>query len=90
MAEVAHYLGVTPNNLKRLHLERKGPEPFVGTAGRRFYSAEQMNELREYLDKNGRSDAKKYMPCRKGDEKLQVISVVNFKGGSGKTTTAAI
>jgi chromosome partitioning protein len=25
MAEVAHYLGVSPNNLKRLHLEGKGP-----------------------------------------------------------------
>jgi len=89
MAEVAHYLGVSPNNLKRLHLEGKGPEPLIAAAGRRFYSAEQMIELRHYLDKNGRSDAKKYVPYRKLGEKLQVISVVNFKGGSGKTTTAA-
>ncbi|WP_336814114.1 plasmid partitioning protein RepA [Bosea sp. MMO-172] len=89
MAEVAHYLGVSPNNLKRLHLEGKGPEPFIAAAGRRFYAAEQMIELRHYLDKNGRSDAKKYVPYRKPGEKLQVISVVNFKGGSGKTTTAA-
>ncbi len=89
MAEVAHYLGVSPNNLKRLHLEGKGPEPLIAAAGRRFYSAEQMIELRHYLDKNGRSDAKKYVPYRKPGEKLQVISVVNFKGGSGKTTTAA-
>jgi chromosome partitioning protein len=89
MAEVAHYLGVSPNNLKRLHLENKGPEPFVGSGGRRFYTAEQMSELRDYLDKNGRSDAKQYVPHRKGGEKLQVIAVVNFKGGSGKTTTAA-
>lgn len=89
MAEVAHYLGVSPNNLKRLHLEKKGPEPFVGAGGRRFYSAEQMTELRHYLDKNGRSDSKKYVPYRKPGEKLQVIAVVNFKGGSGKTTTTA-
>jgi len=89
MAEVAHYLGVSPNNLKRLHLENKGPEPFVGSGGRRFYTAEQMSELRDYLDKNGRSDAKQYVPHRKAGEKLQVIAVVNFKGGSGKTTTAA-
>lgn len=89
MAEVAHYLGVSPNNLKRLHLEKKGPEPFVVAGGRRFYSAEQMTELRHYLDKNGRSDSKKYVPYRKHGEKLQVIAVVNFKGGSGKTTTAA-
>lgn len=89
MAEVAHYLGVSPNNLKRLHLEGKGPEPHIASGGRRFYTAEQMIELRDYLDKNGRSDAKKYAPFRKADEKLQVIAVVNFKGGSGKTTTAA-
>ncbi|MBB3933749.1 chromosome partitioning protein [Kaistia hirudinis] len=89
MAEVAHYLGVTPNNLKRLHLEGKGPEPLIAGGGRRFYTAEQMIELRHYLDKNGRSDAKKYVPYRKRGEKLQVIAVVNFKGGSGKTTTAA-
>ncbi len=89
MSEVAHYLGVTPNNLKRLHLEKKGPDPSIASGGRRFYTAEQMMELRHYLDKNGRSDAKKYVPSRKSGEKLQVIAVVNFKGGSGKTTTAA-
>lgn len=88
MAEAAHYLGVTPNNLKRLHLEGKGPTPQIGGGGRRSYSAQQIVELRHYLDKNGRSDAKKYVPSRKLGEKLQVIAVVNFKGGSGKTTTA--
>lgn len=88
MAEAAHYLGVTPNNLKRLHLEGKGPTPQIGGGGRRSYTARQIVELRHYLDKNGRSDAKKYVPGRKAGEKLQVIAVVNFKGGSGKTTTA--
>jgi chromosome partitioning protein len=88
MAEVAHYLGVSPNNLKRLHLEGKGPVPTTSGGGRRFYTAEQMQELRFYLDKNGKSDAKKYVPHRKGNEKLQVVAVVNFKGGSGKTTSA--
>lgn len=89
MAEVAHYLGISPNNLKRLHLEKKGPEPLVLAGGRRWYTAEQMTELRHYLDKNGRSGAKKYVPYRKPGEKLQVIAIVNFKGGSGKTTTCA-
>jgi chromosome partitioning protein len=89
MGEVAHYLGVTPNNLKRLHLETKGPEPITMNGGRRFYTAVQMIELRHYLDKNGRSEAKKYVPQRRADERLQVIAVVNFKGGSGKTTTTA-
>ena len=57
--------------------------------GRRVYTAEQISEIRRYLDKNGRSDAKKYVPHRKPGEALQVVAVVNFKGGSGKTTTAA-
>ncbi len=89
MAEVAHYLGVSPNNLKRLHLEGKGPVPVTSTGGRRFYTAEQMLELRFYLDRTGKAEAKKYVPHRKPGDKLQVIAVVNFKGGSGKTTTAA-
>ncbi|MBB4066623.1 plasmid partitioning protein RepA [Gellertiella hungarica] len=89
MAEVAHYLGVSPNNLKRLHLEGKGPVPTTSTGGRRFYTAEQMLELRFFLDKTGKAEAKKYVPHRKPGDKLQVIAVVNFKGGSGKTTTAA-
>ena len=89
MAEVAHYMGISPNNLKRLHLEGKGPVPTTSSGGRRSYTAEQMLELRTYLDRNGKAEAKKYVPHRKPGDKMQVIAVVNFKGGSGKTTTAA-
>ena len=84
MAEVAHYLGVTQNNLKRLHLEGKGPVPAQVSSGRRSYTAEQMLELRHYLDRNGRTEVKKYVPHRKQGDKLQVIAVVNFKGGVGQ------
>lgn len=87
--EVAEYLGVTQNHIKKLHLEGKGPEPQVSGSGRRSYTAEQMLELRQFLDKFGRSDFKRYVPHRRPGEELQVISVVNFKGGSGKTTTTA-
>jgi chromosome partitioning protein len=48
-----------------------------------------MLELRHYLAETGKSEAKRYLPQRKPGDKLQVITVVNFKGGSGKTTTAA-
>lgn len=89
LAEVAHYLGVTPSNLKRLYLEGKGPMPATMSGNRKYYTAEQMQELRFLLDKTGKSEAKKYVPHRKPGDKLQVIAVVNFKGGSGKTTTAA-
>lgn len=89
LAEVAYFLGVTQSNIKKLHLEGKGPEPTTSTSGRRSYSAEQMLELRAYLDKHGRSGKKRYLPHRQEGEELHVVSVVNFKGGSGKTTTAA-
>jgi chromosome partitioning protein len=89
LAEVAYFLGVTQSNVKKLHLEGKGPSPTTSGSGRRTYTAEQMFELRQYLDQHGRADFKQYVPRRRADEPLQVIAVVNFKGGSGKTTTAA-
>ena len=51
-------------------------------------TAEQLQELRRYLDETGRP-SKRYLPSRRNKEQLQVIAIVNFKGGSGKTTTAA-
>lgn len=89
LGEVAYFLGVTQSNVKKLHLEGKGPIPTTSPSGRRTYSAEQMLDLRHYLDRHGRADFKKYVPHRRPGEALQVISVVNFKGGSGKTTTTA-
>lgn len=89
LAEVSQFLGVSQSTLKKLHLEGKGPLPQTSSSGRRSYSAEQMIELRQYFDQHGRSEAKNYVPHRRAGEKLQIIAVVNFKGGSGKTTTAA-
>lgn len=80
LAEVAEFVGVSQSYLKKLHLQGKGVEPVTTATGRRYYSASQMNELRSLLDRT---------PHRRANEKLQVVSVVNFKGGSGKTTTAA-
>lgn len=89
LAEVANYLGVSQSHLKKLHLEGKGPVPETSSTGRRSYTAQQMLELRQYLDQYGRSEARRYVPQRRSGERLQVLAVVNFKGGSGKTTTAA-
>jgi chromosome partitioning protein len=89
LAETAYFMGVTSSNVKKLHLEGKGPTPATSASGRRSYTAAQMLELRHYLDKHGRTEVKRYVPHRRGSEAIQIISVVNFKGGSGKTTTAA-
>lgn len=89
LSEVASYLGISPGYLKNLSLNGKGPQPTVTPTGRRSYTAEQMLEMRHYLDQKGRSDSRMYVPHRKEGEHLQIVAVVNFKGGSGKTTTTA-
>ena len=35
LAEVAHFLGVTQSNVKKLHLDGKGPIPTTSASGRR-------------------------------------------------------
>lgn len=89
LSEVASYLGISPGYLKNLSLNGKGPQPTVTPTGRRSYTAEQMLEMRRYLDQKGRSDSRMYVPHRRDGEHLQIVAVVNFKGGSGKTTTTA-
>jgi chromosome partitioning protein len=86
--EVAKLVGVNDGYLRRLSLENKGPAVEVGANGRRSYTVDDIQALRVYLDASSRSE-RKYVPWRKGVDHLQVITVVNFKGGSGKTTTAA-
>jgi chromosome partitioning protein len=86
--EAAKLIGVNDGYLRHLSLEGKGPQPEVGSSGRRSYSIEDIQTLRAYLDESGKAD-RRYLPRRVGQDHLQVITVVNFKGGSGKTTTAA-
>ena len=88
IGEVADFMGVTQSHLRQLHSEGKGPEVET-VGGRRYYTANQMLELREFLEANKKSDKRYYLPKRRSGEPMQVVSVVNFKGGSGKTTTAA-
>lgn len=86
--EVAALLGVKDAYLRKLHLEGRGPSPETRAGGRRYYSPADIQELRETLEKGAKSSGT-YLPGRRGDDHLQVIAVINFKGGSGKTTTAA-
>lgn len=88
LAEAARYVGVTSGYLRNLSLEGRGPAPQVTQSGRRSYTAEQMEGMRQFLEQSARPGTH-YIPHRRNGERLQVIAVVNFKGGSGKTTTAA-
>lgn len=86
--EVADLLGVKDGYLRKLSLEGKGPSPETRAGGRRYYSPEDIQALRRTLE-TGAKVPGTYLPGRRAGDKLQVITVINFKGGSGKTTTAA-
>lgn len=86
--EAAALLGVKDAYLRKLHLEGKGPSPEVRRNGRRHYSTANIQALRETLEAGAKSPGT-YLPGRRPADHLQVITVINFKGGSGKTTTAA-
>lgn len=86
-AEAAKFLGVTDSYLRQLAQEfakdGKGPEPQRN--GRRSYGADDIHDLRVALDRS--NPARGYLP-RRGTSPLQIVACINFKGGSGKTTTA--
>lgn len=86
--DVADLLGVQDAYLRKLDLEGKGPSPETGTGGRRLYSTKDIQALREHLEQGAKTPGT-YLPGRRDGDPLQVITVINFKGGSGKTTTAA-
>lgn len=86
--EAAALLGVNDSYLRKLHLDGKGPSPDLTPGNRRLYSAQNIQSLRHLLEKTARKPGD-YVPGRRDDDHLQVIGVMNFKGGSGKTTTSA-
>ena len=86
--EAAKLIGINDGYLRQLSLDGKGPRPETSPTGRRSYSCEDIQGLRAFLDEGGKA-GRRDLPLRRAGERLQVISVANFKGGSGKTTTAA-
>ena len=85
-SEAARLIGIHEGYLRQLVSEGKGPP--ASANGRRTYSIHDIESLRTELDAAGKG-ARRYVPRRRDGEHLQVISVMNFKGGSGKTTTSA-
>jgi chromosome partitioning protein len=86
--EAAQLLGVNDSYLRKLHLDGKGPSPELTRGNRRLYSAHDIQDLRHLLERTARKPGD-YLPGRRDGDHLQVIGVMNFKGGSGKTTTSA-
>jgi chromosome partitioning protein len=87
-AETAKFAGIEESYLRKLMATDRVPTPNVDADKKRLFSLDQLNEVRAILEKGARGSSAKYLRRRTENDPLQVISVMNFKGGSGKTTTA--
>jgi chromosome partitioning protein len=85
-SEAAALIGISDAYLRQLSRSRAVAEPHWGPAGRASYSLEQINEIRQVLEGSSGQGAAR---ARRRSEHLQILAITNFKGGSGKTTTAA-
>ncbi|WP_420583512.1 plasmid partitioning protein RepA [Ruegeria sp.] len=85
--EVADLFGTTGQFLRKGHAEGSLPEPEVNKNGRRFYSGVEISVMRQILEGSSRKPGK-YLPGRRDGDRLQVIQLMNFKGGSAKSTSA--
>nr|WP_209021309.1 plasmid partitioning protein RepA [Paracoccus ravus] len=86
-AEVSELTGISLSNLRTRHQESDFPEVETDSRGRRLYTAQDIDAIREVMAKTGRN-GETYLPGRRPGDPLQVVSIVNFKGGSSKTTSA--
>lgn len=86
-AEVSELTGISMSNLRTRHQEGDFPDVETDSRGRRLYTAEEVYQIRQVMARTGRN-GEAYLPGRRDGDALQIISIVNFKGGSGKTTTA--
>lgn len=85
--DVAALLGIAESTLRQMSLDGESAIPDRHENGRRIYTLRQVNQIREYLARKRPSEALEFVPRRREGDKLQVIVVANFKGGSAKTTT---
>ena len=86
--EVADILGISQSHLRNLVRDQNFPQGVVSSNGRRSFAIEDIHAARLALYRL--TGNPRYNPRRQPrvGEKLQVVTFVNFKGGSGKTTSA--
>lgn len=85
--EAADFLGISTSFLRKLHFDEKIPLVESTSTGRRHYSAQNLLDIRNILEESTKAKGT-YLPGRRDGDKVQVLSFLNFKGGSGKTTSA--
>ena len=85
--EASKLLGISDTYLRQIvsNSDGKLSEPERTSGGRFLFSLSEIHAVRRRLTEFKAS----HLPTRQANERLCVIAVSNFKGGSGKTTTAA-
>ncbi|PYE80624.1 plasmid partitioning protein RepA [Pseudoroseicyclus aestuarii] len=83
--EAADLLGISTSFLRKLHFEDRVPEVQTSPGGRRHYELQDIGAIRRHLATGAKPIP---LPGRTPGDKLQVLSFLNFKGGSGKTTSS--
>jgi len=83
-SETAKLLGVTDSYVRHIATQEDAVTSEKTASGKRTFSLSEVHTIRQIL---GRTKPT-YLPGRRENDHLQVIAVTNFKGGSGKTTTA--
>lgn len=86
-AEAAELLGMDAARLRKLHFDGKIAEVPSDARGRRLYRAEDVLAIRSALEGQSRRKGQ-FLPGRQPGDRVQVIAVANYKGGSSKTTTS--
>lgn len=87
--EAAHLIGVNLNSLRhtlRTHVDDV-PQGFLASGNRRYFYAEDIHKIRDFLIENGRLPPEKITRRCNSSEETAVICGVNLKGGVAKTTT---
>ena len=87
--EVSRLTSIPESSLRTMSNEGKGPVPARLDNNHRAYTLAQINELRRLFAAQKPSETLRFLPHRRSGDHLQILAVVNFKGGSAKTTTCA-